>query len=48
VRSESTAPRIRGLMAALGRAARGPGAIYLTGGATAVLLGWRESTIDDR
>lgn len=33
-------------MRALGRAARADGACYLTGGATAVLLGWRESTID--
>jgi hypothetical protein len=46
VRSESNAPRIRGLMTALGRAARGPGRVYFTGGATAVLLGWRETTID--
>lgn len=33
-------------MRALGRAADTDGACYLTGGATAVLLGWRESTID--
>jgi hypothetical protein len=33
-------------MRALGRAARRPGRVYLTGGATAVLDGWRESTID--
>jgi hypothetical protein len=46
VRSESTAPRIRRLMSELGRAARGAGVVYFTGGATAVLLGWRESTID--
>lgn len=30
----------------LGKAARGTGCIYLTGGATAVLFGWRETTID--
>jgi hypothetical protein len=33
-------------MAALGRAADSEGAAYFTGGATAVLLGWRETTID--
>ncbi|HVY77731.1 MAG TPA: DUF6036 family nucleotidyltransferase [Solirubrobacterales bacterium] len=33
-------------MRALGRAAKSEGRIYLTGGATAVLYGWRESTID--
>ena len=38
--------RIRRFMRALGAAADGEGACYLTGGATAVLLGWRASTID--
>jgi hypothetical protein len=33
-------------MHALGRAARHPARVYLTGGATAVLAGWRETTID--
>ncbi|HXF98092.1 MAG TPA: hypothetical protein VNJ46_05715 [Gaiellaceae bacterium] len=33
-------------MRALGRAATEDGACYLTGGATAVLLGWRHATID--
>ncbi|MFN8217872.1 MAG: hypothetical protein U0R71_14855 [Solirubrobacterales bacterium] len=33
-------------MQALGRAAKSEGRVYLTGGATAVLHGWRESTID--
>lgn len=33
-------------MAALGERVHGPGCIYLTGGATAVLHGWRASTID--
>lgn len=33
-------------MAALGKAVSGPGRIYLTGGATAVLYDWRQSTID--
>jgi hypothetical protein len=30
----------------LAAAARGPGKVYFTGGATAVLLGFREQTID--
>jgi hypothetical protein len=38
--------RIRRFMRALGREADAEGACYLTGGATAVLVGWRESTID--
>ena len=33
-------------MEALGRRVNGPGTIYLTGGATALLFGWREKTID--
>jgi hypothetical protein len=33
-------------MRALGRAADEDGACFLTGGATAVLLGWRDATID--
>jgi hypothetical protein len=33
-------------MAALGRAAGHPGRVYLTGGATAVLHGWRDATVD--
>jgi hypothetical protein len=38
--------RIRRLMRELGRAARRPATAYLTGGATAVLSGWRGATID--
>lgn len=34
------------MLEALGRRARGPGRIYLTGGATALLHGWRKSTVD--
>lgn len=30
----------------LGHIAQGPGHIYLTGGACALLLGWRQSTVD--
>lgn len=40
------AARIRELARRLGRVARGRVRIYLTGGATAVIEGWRESTID--
>jgi hypothetical protein len=39
-------PRIRALASELGRVARQPVRIYLTGGSTAVLEGWREATID--
>jgi len=37
---------VRRLMSLLARHARAPGRIYLTGGACAVLLGWRATTID--
>ncbi len=33
-------------MRLLGRAARSEGTIYLVGGASAVLVGWRETTVD--
>ncbi len=33
-------------MQELAGAARGPGKVYFTGGATALLLGFREQTID--
>ena len=38
--------RIQELMAAFGRAARSDVRVYLVGGATAVLVGWRATTID--
>ena len=38
--------RIRAFLSALGRAADKPVRVYLVGGATAVLEGWRRSTID--
>jgi hypothetical protein len=38
--------RIRQFMRAFARAASMPGKVFFTGGATAVLLGWRSSTID--
>lgn len=40
------AARIRQFAHRLGRIARGRVRIYVTGGATAVLEGWRESTVD--
>ena len=38
--------RIRRFLRALGAAASSPTRIYLTGGSTAVLMGWRPTTID--
>jgi hypothetical protein len=46
MRELATAPRIREFMRRLGERAGGETTVYLTGGATAVLLGWRESTLD--
>ena len=38
--------RIRRLMQALGAAANAETRVYFTGGATAVLEGWRATTVD--
>ena len=46
MRGLSDEPGIRRFMRELGRAARRPARVYFTGGATAVLAGWRNSTID--
>jgi Nucleotidyltransferase of unknown function (DUF6036) len=46
VRELADEARIRRLMSAVGEVARREGDCYFTGGATAVLLGWRPSTID--
>ncbi|MBI4484826.1 MAG: hypothetical protein HY655_02335 [Acidobacteria bacterium] len=46
MRAPVDAGRLHALMRHLGAAARRPGRVYLTGGATAVLEGWRPSTID--
>jgi hypothetical protein len=46
MRAVADAERIRRFMAALAGAARTDGRVYLAGGATAVLLGWRGTTID--
>jgi uncharacterized nucleotidyltransferase DUF6036 len=46
VREHADAERIRRFLHALGQAAEREGLCYLTGGATAVLLGWRPATLD--
>jgi len=46
MRELADSERIRRFMRELGREADADVACYLTGGATAVLLGWRRSTID--
>ena len=46
MRSASDAAKINRLMQGIGRLARGPGRVYLVGGASAVTLGWRLATID--
>ncbi len=46
MRALATAERIERFLGELGRSIRKPTAVYLAGGATAVLHGWRESTVD--
>lgn len=46
MRDVATAERIREFMKRLGASVRKDVRIYLTGGATAVLHGWRSSTVD--
>jgi hypothetical protein len=46
MRGLADAERLRRFLRELAREAEAETAAYLTGGATAVLLGWRESTID--
>lgn len=46
MRERADEERIRAFLRQLGRRTRVTGRIYLTGGATAVLEGWRDSTID--
>jgi hypothetical protein len=46
MRGLADAARLRRFLKELARAADAETAVYLTGGATAVLLGWRESTVD--
>jgi hypothetical protein len=46
MRSNVDPQKIEQLMKALGRESRGSGCIYFTGGASALLIGWRSSTVD--
>jgi len=46
MRALADATRVRELMQALEGATRTPCSVYLTGGATAVLHGWRGTTVD--
>ncbi|HEX3624619.1 MAG TPA: DUF6036 family nucleotidyltransferase [Verrucomicrobiae bacterium] len=46
MRSEASKSKIEDFMAAVGKRVAGEGSIYLAGGATAVLHGWRAMTID--
>ena len=46
MRDLTNAEKIAEFMRSLGRKARNPARIYFTGGTTAVLMGWRETTID--
>ena len=46
MRQRVTADRLEKFMKAVGRAGKKSARIYLVGGATAVLQGWRETTID--
>jgi hypothetical protein len=46
MRSNIDPQKIKQLMQALGREANGSGCIYFTGGASALLIGWRSSTVD--
>lgn len=38
--------KILRLLEDLGNSCRGPGSVYITGGSSAVVLGWRQATID--
>jgi DNA-binding IclR family transcriptional regulator len=46
MREVATSERIDRFLAALAQVATEPTTVYLVGGATAVLIGWRESTRD--
>lgn len=46
MRELTDAARVREFMRALGRRSRASGRVYLVGGACAVLLDWRQTTID--
>ncbi len=46
MRPHADEPRISAFLRALGRASRTDARVYLVGGATAVIEGWRASTVD--
>lgn len=46
MRSPLDPARLRQVLEAFGRACRSAGTLYLTGGSSALLEGWRESTVD--
>jgi hypothetical protein len=46
MRSLADKSRLEAFCASLGREVKGPGRIYLVGGASAILHGWRDTTID--
>jgi hypothetical protein len=46
MRSTVDPEKIEQLMEILGREARDSGSVYFTGGASALLIGWRNSTVD--
>lgn len=46
MRAETDRAKLEAFMSALGMRVQGTGRIYLAGGATAVLYGWRSMTID--
>ena len=46
MRALADAERLRRFLSELSRETREDTAVYLTGGATAVLLGWRDTTVD--
>jgi hypothetical protein len=46
MRGETDKAKLERFMHALGAATRGPARVFLTGGGTALLAGWREMTVD--
>ncbi|MBI2922904.1 MAG: hypothetical protein HYY18_17760 [Planctomycetes bacterium] len=46
MREVTNAERIRAFMESVGRDCQKPARVYFTGGACAVLLGWRQATLD--
>jgi hypothetical protein len=46
MRAETNRERVLEFMKALGAAVTAPGRVYFTGGVSAVLLGWRATTVD--